>query len=65
MLLNKLRLVMLDEVGHAKTKTGVRPAILRSKKVDKPEQYRYSGHRAYLGLEPAGIVEEIQRECVD
>jgi len=25
--------------------------------VDKPEQYPHSGHRAYLGLEPAGITD--------
>ena len=30
---------------------------VRAKIVDQPEQYQYSGHRAYLGLEPAGIVD--------
>lgn len=30
---------------------------VRAGMVDKPEQYKYSGHRAYLGLEPAGIVD--------
>jgi REP element-mobilizing transposase RayT len=30
---------------------------VRAKMVDKPEQYQYSGHRAYLGLEPAGLVD--------
>lgn len=30
---------------------------VRAKIVDQPERYRYSGHRAYLGLEPAGIVD--------
>jgi hypothetical protein len=25
--------------------------------VRRPEQYKYSGHRAYLGLEPAGVVD--------
>jgi hypothetical protein len=30
---------------------------VRAKMVDEPEQYHYSGHRAYLGLEPAGIVD--------
>lgn len=30
---------------------------VRAKMVSKPEQYRYSSHRAYLGLEPAGIVD--------
>ena len=30
---------------------------VRARMVDKPEQYQYSGHRAYLGLEPAGIVD--------
>src|SRR5437867_12015509 len=28
---------------------------VRAKMVDKPEQYQYSGHRAYLGMQPAGI----------
>jgi putative transposase len=30
---------------------------VRAKMVDLPEQYEYSGHRAYLGLEPTGIVD--------
>lgn len=30
---------------------------VRAGMVDKPEQYKYSGHRAYLGLEPVGIVD--------
>jgi putative transposase len=30
---------------------------VRARMVDKPEQYKYSGHRAYLALEPAGIVD--------
>jgi REP element-mobilizing transposase RayT len=30
---------------------------VRAQMVDEPEQYRYSGHRAYLGLQPAGIVD--------
>jgi REP element-mobilizing transposase RayT len=30
---------------------------VRAKMVSKPEQYRYSSHRAYLGLEAAGIVD--------
>ncbi|HSQ19569.1 MAG TPA: transposase [Blastocatellia bacterium] len=30
---------------------------VRAKIVDQPEQYQYSGHRAYLGLEPAWIVD--------
>jgi REP element-mobilizing transposase RayT len=30
---------------------------VRAGMVDKPEQYKYSGHRSYLGLEPAGIVD--------
>ena len=30
---------------------------VRAKMVDKPEEYPYSGHRSYLGLEPARIVD--------
>jgi putative transposase len=30
---------------------------VRAKMVDKVERYDYSGHRAYLGLEPAGLVD--------
>lgn len=30
---------------------------VRAKMVSRPEQYKYSGHRAYLGLDPAGIVD--------
>ncbi len=30
---------------------------VRAKMVVRPEEYQYSGHRAYLGLEPAGIVD--------
>ena len=30
---------------------------VRAKIVDRPEEYEYSGHPAYLGLEPAGIVD--------
>ncbi len=30
---------------------------VRAKMVDVPEQYPYSGHRAYLGLEPEGILD--------
>ena len=30
---------------------------VRAKMVDKPEQYEYSGHRVYLGLAPAGIMD--------
>jgi REP element-mobilizing transposase RayT len=30
---------------------------VRAKMVSKPEEYQYSGHRAYLGLEPAGVVD--------
>jgi putative transposase len=30
---------------------------VRAKMVTEPEQYPYSSHRAYLGLEPAGIVD--------
>ena len=30
---------------------------VRAGMVNLPEQYQYSGHRAYLGLEPAGIVD--------
>lgn len=30
---------------------------VRAKIVDQPEQYRHSGHRAYLGLAPAGVVD--------
>jgi putative transposase len=30
---------------------------VRAKIVGQPEQYQYSGHRAYLGLESAGIVD--------
>ena len=30
---------------------------VRAKMVNKPEQYPHSSHRAYLGLEPAGIVD--------
>lgn len=30
---------------------------VRAKMVAKPEQYKWSGHRAYLGLEPAGLVD--------
>ncbi len=30
---------------------------VRARMVGKPEQYQYSGHRAYLGLEPATIVD--------
>jgi hypothetical protein len=30
---------------------------VRAKVVQRPEQYKYSGHRAYLGLEPAGILD--------
>jgi len=30
---------------------------VRAKMVSKPEQYQYSGHRSYLGQEPAGIVD--------
>jgi len=30
---------------------------VRAKMVDKVEQYKYSGHRVYLGLEPAGLVD--------
>jgi hypothetical protein len=33
--------------------------------VRQPEQYQYSSHRCYLGLEPAGIVdaEPVLRHC--
>jgi len=30
---------------------------VRAGMVDRPEQYQYSGHRAYLGLERAGLVD--------
>lgn len=30
---------------------------VRARMVRRPEQYQYSGHRAYLGLEPPGIVD--------
>src|SRR5438552_15027945 len=30
---------------------------MRAKMVSQPEQYQYSSHRAYLGLEAAGIVD--------
>jgi putative transposase len=30
---------------------------VRAKMVAQPEQYKWSGHRAYLGLQPAGIVD--------
>jgi hypothetical protein len=30
---------------------------VRARMVNSPEQYQYSGHRAYLGLEPAAIVD--------
>src|SRR6266550_2449080 len=30
---------------------------VRAKMVSKPEEYQYSGHRAYLGLEAAGVVD--------
>jgi putative transposase len=30
---------------------------VRAKMVSKPEEYHYSGHRAYLGLELAGVVD--------
>lgn len=30
---------------------------VRARMVAKPEQYKYSSHRAYLGLEPAGVVD--------
>jgi putative transposase len=30
---------------------------VRAKMVSAPEQYPYSGHRAYLGMEPAGILD--------
>jgi hypothetical protein len=30
---------------------------VRAGMVERPEQYKYSGHRAYLGLEPAGILD--------
>src|SRR5438094_8775641 len=30
---------------------------VRAKMVGRPEEYQYSGHRAYLGLEPATIVD--------
>lgn len=30
---------------------------VRARMVKRPEQYRYSGHRSYLGLEAAGIVD--------
>ena len=30
---------------------------VRARMVTRPEQYKYSGHRAYLGMEPAGIVD--------
>ena len=30
---------------------------VRAKMVRRPEQYKYSGHRAYLGMEAAGIVD--------
>jgi hypothetical protein len=30
---------------------------VRARMVSKPEQYPYSGHRAYLGLAPAGILD--------
>ena len=29
---------------------------VRAKMVNKPEEYQYSGHRAYLGLAPARMV---------
>jgi REP-associated tyrosine transposase len=30
---------------------------VRARMVKKPEQYKYSGHRAYLGLEPCGMLD--------
>jgi hypothetical protein len=30
---------------------------VRAGMVERPEEYKYSGHRAYLGLDPAGIVD--------
>src|SRR5436190_1222780 len=30
---------------------------VRAKMVERPEDYKYSGHRAYLGLEAAGILD--------
>ena len=30
---------------------------VRAKMVDKPEQYPYSSHRAYMGLEPVGVID--------
>jgi len=30
---------------------------VRARMVNQPEDYEYSGHRAYLGMEPAGIVD--------